>query len=300
MSYNSCSVPLESVIELAREAGMCTLGHYANRSAVSVAEKSDKSPLTAADLESHACIVARLQQCTPTIPVISEEDEHGMDAAKSLASLWWLVDPLDGTKEFLSGNGQFTVNIALMDRTRPVWGVVHAPALDLTYWGGSGAAGQSPPGTVAKESWRREGARVDRINSGAVAGGAEPAGAERTETAWRIVASRSHMDAGTRRLVEELARLRPTELTQAGSSLKFCRVADGTANLYPRLAPTCEWDTAAAQAVLEGAGGSVSTIRGEPLRYGKSGFRNPFFVADANSTLSPMVADALARIQLQE
>ena len=169
-----------------------------------------------------------------------------------------LIDPLDGTREFLARNGEFTVNIALIEADQVVWGVVHAPLLQQTYWGGA-----------ALGAWRQDRAGVHAIRC---------VNKDQSSSPCRIVASHHHLNEATR---ERIERVQPHQLVQAGSSLKFCRIAEGVADLYPRLAPTCEWDTAAAQAVLEGAGGQVLDLQGHRLRYSKADVLNPHFVASA-------------------
>jgi 3'(2'), 5'-bisphosphate nucleotidase len=197
-----------------------------------------------------------LRHHAPDIPIIAEEEAaaHGLPAAAP--PLFWLVDPLDGTKEFISRNGEFTVNIALVDKGEPVLGVVQVPAEDVLY----SAAG---PGTAA----RRRGA-----------GPAEPIAARRPPPGGLVVVqSRSH--ARNEALDAFLADKPVAERRVCGSSVKFCRLAAGEADLYPRMGPTMEWDTAAGHAVLAAAGGSVATLDGAPFRYGKPGFRNPGFLA---------------------
>lgn len=217
--------------------------------------KDDQSPVTAADWAAHDTLVAHLRQLTPEWPVISEEQAAPTAPAPGTGP-YWLIDPLDGTREFISGSGEFTVNLALIYKQVSVWGCVHAPALGLTYWGGQGSG-----------AFRRSAGITQGI--GVRTGPAQAQG-------WRVLASKSHLDAHTAQFID---RLGPCQCVQAGSSLKFCRIAEGEADLYPRLAPTCEWDTAAAQAVLEAAGGFVHDLQGQPLRYGKSNILNPFFVA---------------------
>jgi 3'(2'), 5'-bisphosphate nucleotidase len=246
---------------LAREAGLSILKVYEAAAASSarglVAFKTDQSPLTEADLAANQVICAGLAQLTPDIPVVSEEHDGSL-AHRCPTGEFWLVDPLDGTKEFLARNGEFTVNIALVRDAEPVWGVVYAPVLDLMYWGGREL------GAFRAQAGCTEPIRV----SSALAQG------ERL----RVVASKSHLTPETSRFIEALGS---AEIVQAGSSLKFCRIAEGSADVYPRLAPTCEWDTAAAQAVVEGAGGHVRDLQGERLRYGKPDVLNPHFVASS-------------------
>jgi 3'(2'), 5'-bisphosphate nucleotidase len=247
------------LLALARAAGDAILSIYNAPERAAVTSKADSSPLTEADLAAHHLIVDGLRALTPDVPVVSEEGEHE-DVARD--GLFWLVDPLDGTKEFVDRNGDFTVNIALIDSGAPRLGVVHVPAHGCTYWGGAGLG-----------AFRARGGEPVALR---VAAPPSPG------AVIHVVASKSHLNAETERFI---ARFEPRELVQAGSSLKFCRVAEGAADVYPRLAPTCEWDTAAAQAVLEGAGGHVVTLAGKPLRCGKADILNPHFVAVSSLAL---------------
>lgn len=263
-SVSSPNPPLVAAINhIARQAGDAIMAIYVGRDTwaadgadVLVARKVDTSPLTKADLAAHRIIVAGLQAVTPAIPVVSEEDSVSHTQRRPRGE-FWLIDPLDGTKEFLSGRDEFTVNIALVRDGRTVFGVVYAPAIDQLYWGGAGLG-----------AFRESGGRVVVVQVAAV----PPA-------ILRVVASKSHLNDATRDFLVGLPR---HDLVQAGSSLKFCRIAEGEADIYPRLGPTCEWDTAAAQAVLEAAGGLVVTLAGEPLCYGKDDILNPSFVAAAS------------------
>lgn len=244
------------VRDLARLAGQLVLLIYEKDGVVSVSLKSDQSPLTEADLASHNCICAGLTKLTPKIPVVSEEDASSLFYRKS-SGLFWLIDPLDGTKEFVARNGEFTVNIALIQDGQPVWGVVYAPVLGLMYWGGRDFG-----------AFREAKGHVEKLKVSM---------ALCRESICRVVASKSHLNAETEAFIDQLGDV---SLIQAGSSLKFCKVAEGAADVYPRLAPTCEWDTAAAQAVVEGAGGFVVDLSGNRLVYGKEEVLNPsFFVA---------------------
>ncbi len=249
-------LPAISELEpIARAAGDAILAIY--RQPFAVEYKQDESPLTAADQGAHEVIVQALARLAPDIPVLSEESDAETMQARLGWSRYWLVDPLDGTKEFVSRNGEFTVNIALIDHGRPVWGLVYAPVLDKLWYGGKGMG-----------AWR-------------VADGTHKAIQTRPHEAgqaWRVVGSRNHLSQAT---LDYLAPLGEVELVSMGSSLKFCIIAEGGASLYPRLAPTCEWDTAAAQAVLEGAGGSVTQLDGSALAYNKPDILNPWFVARA-------------------
>ncbi len=243
---------LAPVLALAREAGAAILGYYGSADA-RLQDKDDGSPLTAADLAAHNTIEAGLKRIAPGIPIISEENKDNPQLPQG--TTFWLVDPLDGTKEFLNRNGEFTVNIALVRDAMPVLAVVHAPAL------GRGYAGQRGLG-----AWRvRDGAAPHPIRVAAL-----------PLADLKVVASRSHADERTAAL---LRKLPPHEVVSAGSSLKFCMVAEGSADFYPRLGTTMEWDTAAGHCVLESAGGHVVQCDGAPLRYNKAEWRNPHFYA---------------------
>ncbi len=237
------------VCELAREAGAKILRYYGPGAAVTL--KKDASPLTIADRASHDFLVESLKPLIRDASVISEESEEATNGTIDSTNTSWLVDPLDGTKEFLKGTDEFTVNIALMKEGLPVLGVVHAPALGLTYYGVRNLG-----------SWRQVGDEP-----------AIPISTRRPESSrLAVVASKDH--AGP--LVSAmLARLTEPQLQSMGSSLKFCLVAEGKADIYLRDLPTMEWDTAAAQCVVEAAGGAIYTLDGEPLRYGKPGLKNP-------------------------
>lgn len=211
-----------------------------------VVRKGDDSPLTAADLAAHRCIVDGLAALTPGIPVLSEESESLPAAERRAWRTFWLVDPLDGTREFVKRNGEFSVNIALVVDGEAVFGVVQAPVGGRAWHGGR-----------ALGAWARGADGVDaRI---AVRRPAPPP--------LRLAASRSHRDGRTETFIDHLSATHATELMSLGSSLKFCALAEGRLDLYPRFGPTCEWDTAAGQCVLEGAGGQVLDRKGRPLRY---------------------------------
>lgn len=249
---------LESKLcQIALDAGAAVMQIYESQSSIDaqLASKSDASPLTKADLASHHLIIDRLKHLPHTIPVVSEEDESSF-AQTASDGCYWLIDPLDGTKEFLARNGEFTINIALIVDSEPTWGVVYAPVLDQMFWGGREYG-----------SYRKHDGKTDLIRV------APPVAPGNT---FRVVASKSHLNSETAAFINQLGS---TELVQVGSSLKFCTLAEGRADVYPRLAPTCEWDTAAAQAVLEGAGGHVYDTAGKQLRYGKTNVLNPSFIA---------------------
>lgn len=246
---------LRRVGDLVREAGAAILEIYGRPGTVEVSSKGDDSPLTEADLAAHHVLVSGLAGLLPGVPVVSEEDVASL-VHRRPTGRFWLIDPLDGTKEFIARNGQFTVNVALIEDGFPVLGFVYAPVLDELFVGGE-----------------RGGAyRVKGHATAPITVAVQP----RQARPLRVVASRSHMNEATHAYIR---RLGPHELVQAGSSLKFCRVADGSADCYPRIGPTAEWDTAAAQAVVEAAGGVVHDLRGERLRCGKPENRNEGFVA---------------------
>ncbi|KEF31628.1 3'(2'),5'-bisphosphate nucleotidase [Marinobacter nitratireducens] len=249
MHYSSI---LPDVIKVADEASEKVLHIY--QSDFQVAYKEDRSPITAADTASHEIIVKGLRNISHDIPVLSEEGKSIPWEERKHWRRFWLVDPIDGTKEFTQRNGEFTVNIAMIEDGEPVMGVVIAPALKEAFWGvvGEGAHKRDRTG------------RVYRIRT------AEP------KAEKRVVASKNHLNEETKAFI---AKLGDHELVQAGSSLKFCRVAEGHADIYPRIGPTSEWDTAAAQAVLVAAGGSVKQLDGSPVVYGKENVLNPNFVA---------------------
>jgi 3'(2'), 5'-bisphosphate nucleotidase len=250
---------LQEVCQLAAQAGAKAMAFYSGEIAVTL--KSDSSPLTAADRASHELIVPQLARLTPGIAIISEESEAAPTIASEPDAPFWLVDPLDGTKEFLKRTGEFTVNIGLIERRQPVLGVVHAPALNRTYSADLAVgAFRKDQGKAAIEI-RVQRAQLDKL---------------------RVVASKDH--AGP--LVQAmLSRLPNAELKSMGSSLKFCLVAEGEADVYLRDVPTMEWDTAAAQCVVEAAGGKLWTLDGQPLRYGKPGPKNPAVMAVGDSSV---------------
>lgn len=246
----------QSLAMIALEAGQEILRHYGHD--IAVETKGDESPVTAADRAAERLILSRLAALEPAIPVIAEE-EVSAGRMPETGARFFLVDPLDGTREFISRNGEFTVNIALVENGAPVVGAVHAPALGTLYTGGPEGAFEGRADGADAIAWRRLAARPP----------AEPPVA---------VASRSHRDAETDRFLSERG---VTETRSAGSSIKFCLVARGEADVYPRFGRTMEWDTAAGDAVLRAAGGRVETVDGETLRYGKRerGYDNPGFIA---------------------
>ena len=245
---------LPQVLAAVAAAGTAILEVYAT--AHEVEYKADDSPLTRADRAAHDILAARLAAIAPRVPLLSEEATgNHAPAVRGPWREYWLVDPLDGTREFISRNGEFTVNVALVRDHRPVLGVVGAPALGLTYYAAEGLGAFRRPDGGPPESIRARRAALPLV----------------------VVGSRSHRGSS---LDGVLAQLGPHELRPMGSALKFCLVAEGSADFYPRLGPTSEWDTAAAQAVLEAAGGAVTTLDGTPLRYNeRDTLLNPHFMA---------------------
>jgi 3'(2'), 5'-bisphosphate nucleotidase len=245
---------LPPVLELARAAGREIMEVYARDFRVD--EKADRSPLTDADLRSQKLILAGLARLTPGVPNVAEDAAQVPFAERASWPQHWLVDPLDGTREFVSRNPEFTVNIALVRGHLPVLGVVHVPAQARDYYASEGAGAF------------RQAANHPAEPIHALAKAAYPV---------RVVGSKSHRGDSLDGL---LAKLGPHELKPVGSSLKLCLVAEGTADFYPRLGPTMEWDIAAAQAVLECAGGYVTDLDGQPLRYNtRESLLNPHFIA---------------------
>lgn len=249
---NSMAELLEDVIAVTRTAGVQVLTVY--RSDFDVRGKGDSSPVTEADERAEASILRELAALTPDIPVISEE-AAAAGHIPDVGQRFWLVDPLDGTKEFINRNGEFTVNIALIENGEPVLGVVLAPALDRLFAGARGC------GAFVEEAGQRQPIRCRAV----------------PEEGLDVVASRSHGDAAALDAFLDGRKVR--SLKSAGSSLKICLVAAGEADIYPRLGRTMEWDIAAGHAVLAAAGGQIFTLNGEILAYGKAGLDNPHFYA---------------------
>jgi 3'(2'), 5'-bisphosphate nucleotidase len=244
---------IKPVVALSVDAGRSILAVYETN--FEVAHKADESPLTKADMASTQCILQGLRALTPDLPIITEEAGLAPFEVRRGWSRYWLIDPLDGTKEFVSRNGEFTVNIALIENGKPILGVVHVPVTGKTYIGCKGAGAE-----VQQHGGQTEALRVASASGNPV----------------RVVGSRSHRGAS---LDAFLAALDSYEMHPMGSSLKFCVIAEGRADVYPRLGPTSEWDTAAAQAVVEQAGGQVLRLDGKPLNYnGKDDILNPHFL----------------------
>lgn len=251
---------LAPVIELCRRAGEVILPFW--RSGVEVEVKSDDSPVTAADLAAHELLVAGLKALDPSIHILSEEDANIPLSERSQWQRWWLVDPLDGTKEFIAGSEEFTVNVALIENGRVVFGVVSMPTNNRCYFGGAGLG-----------AWRSD----DSQHMAPISVRNEPGAGE----AFTVVASRRHSSPEQQKLLAGLSEVvGELQLTNIGSSLKFCLLAEGAADCYPRLAPTSQWDTAAAQGVVEGAGGVVLNLDGTTFDYpARETLLNSYFLA---------------------
>ncbi len=263
------AILLEKLVDTAREAGRAILEIYGSDFGVSY--KSDSSPLTEADRRSHEIISARLAEAAPEVPLLSEE---GRSIPYQLRKGWhsfFLIDPLDGTKEFVNRNGEFTVNIALVEEGRPVMGVVHVPVEGTTYYAARGLG-----------AYRiREGGIPERI-----------AVREASGEGLVVVASRSHASPG---LDEFLGGLKVGERVSRGSSLKFCLVAEGGADVYPRLGPTWEWDTGAGHSVVEEAGGLVTDLGGNAVVYNKESLKHEGFVVIGDSRIRVMMDERSGR-----
>lgn len=253
------SICIDDVAAIAKEAGEAIMKVYETASLESKA-KDDGSPLTIADTQANDIICRRLLELYPSIPILSEENDHQSYSERSRWRYFWCVDPLDGTKEFLKRNGQFTVNIGLCEGHRPIAGVVYVPVTSITYKGVSGLGPPVREGALGHDS--RESIICEEFDE--------------TDSELRIVASASHNTPETEKFI---ARYDQPRVKSYGSSLKLLMVADGSAHVYPRMAPTMEWDTCAAHAIVECAGGEVLQYpSGEPLVYNKNDLRNPSFV----------------------
>ena len=262
---------LQTVAEIAQRAGASIMEVYTRSESPEVLHKADNSPLTQADMQANALIVDALQALSPHLPVLSEESPAVPYEQRRQWQQYWLVDPLDGTREFLSRNGEFTVNIALIDHGAPVLGVVLVPVSGVIYAGfcGDGAG-----------AWR-----VDSAGSWqAITCARLPDPAFWHQYSLRVVSSRRHGEAELASMMTGLSqRFAKIVRVPMGSSLKMCLLAEGAADFYPRLAPTSEWDTAAAHAVLRAAGGEIYDLSLNPLVYNrKSDMLNPYFLATAD------------------
>lgn len=248
------SLFLQPVIALTLEAGRRILEIY--QTDFRIAYKEDRSPFTAADLVSHHCLIEGLQALTPSWPVLSEEFCQIAHEERSAWKTYWLIDPLDGTREFIKRNGEFTVNVSLIHQHQPVFGVVYAPAFKTCYFASEGLGAFKQ---VGEEEPQPIHVRQQAPRNPTLAG------------------SRSHK---TQALNHYLSRLGPHDLIASGSSLKLCWVAEGLCDLYPRIGPTYEWDTAASQCIIEAAGGRLTNLSGQMLRYNtKDSLLNPYFLA---------------------
>lgn len=263
------------VIMAVLDAGEAILGIYESGEDVEVEYKADQSPLTAADRASHALLMERLQQLW-NLPVLSEESREVPWERRGQWESYWLVDPLDGTKEFIRRNGEFTVNVALVSRGVPVYGVVYAPVPGLLYFG---AAGHGARRAVRGVDYADRDGLAARLTDAECAFPSLPL-AQEAGRPFTVVASRSHGNVETTDFIERLeADHGPARRVSVGSSLKLCLCAEGTADVYPRLAPTMHWDTAAAQAIVAAAGGRVTQYGTEDeLAYGGPSLVNPYFV----------------------
>lgn len=246
-------IDLEALGKLAREAGKAILEVY--ETDFEVEEKADTSPLTLADRRSHQIISARLQTRYPAIPVLSEEGREVPYTVRREWPAFWLVDPLDGTKEFVKKNGEFTINIALIQGTVPTLGVIYLPVPDRLYLA-----------DLRRGCWEQRGGSSRKLAMGMVPSASPP----------RVVKSRSHPSPDLETLLEALPAY---ESVSRGSALKFCALAAGEADCYPRLGPTWEWDTAAGQAIVTAAGGVMVSLDGTPFTYNKPNLRNGPFLA---------------------
>ena len=260
---------LNAVNEIAIAAGSEILDVYNSEQAIEVSTKQDDSPLTDADRRAHLLIVDRLSSLTPNIPLLSEESNAIDYSLRKSWQRYWLIDPLDGTKEFINRNGEFTVNIALIENGQSVAGVVHVPVTGISYFGGIGIG-------AWKQNINQLDNEVQLIVSQAM----------QENSGVRIVASRRHLGEQLDALVEKIENhFGKATLLSMGSSLKMCLLAEGSADIYPRMAPTSEWDTAAAHGILCAAGGEIVDLQFRPLRYNsKPELLNPFFIALADRT----------------
>lgn len=250
---------IEKLIPVSQEAGEAILTYYMNEDR-GIQKKEDDSPITKADLASNQIICSALEEIAPEIPIVSEENDHIPYETRSTWDYCWVVDPLDGTKEFIQQNGEFTTNIGLVYKNKVVAGIVYAPVLNEMFYAVKGIG-----------AYKIEDGGHKKINAASFSSG---------DKGLKLVCSRSHLNEATN---EYISKFQTPKLVTKGSSLKFLIIAEGNAHLYPRLAPTMEWDTCAAQIILEEAGGNVINHEtGEPLIYNKENLLNPFFVANGN------------------
>jgi 3'(2'), 5'-bisphosphate nucleotidase len=254
---NLFSSNISQIIDIAEKAGNSIMEIYSQDN-FSTTYKDDYSPLTLADITSHKLIEENLKGLRPKIPILSEESSNISYEDRCSWEAYWLIDPLDGTKEFINKNGEFTVNIALVVNAMPILGVVHAPSLDITYYAIKGM------GAFKKTANKL----IEKITV-----------CDHRKRALKIVISRSHRGKRLESFLENInSETGEIEYIKMGSSLKFCIVAEGIAHLYPRLSPTMEWDTAAAQCIVEEAGGVVTDMAGNQIRYNKKSLLNEDFI----------------------
>tara|TARA_X000000368_G_scaffold417570_1_gene414328 strand:+ start:859 stop:1671 length:813 start_codon:yes stop_codon:yes gene_type:complete len=251
---------INTLIEISKMAGEAIMKIYETDFEVMV--KGDESPLTEADLSSNKIICKSLREITPKIPILSEESSNISFTERSKWDEYWLIDPLDGTKEFIKRNGEFTVNIALIKDKTPILGIIFVPATAETYWGCSDFG-----------SFYQENNVSEKISV-----------SDNQGKSTKIVSSRSHVSPEMNGLLNEIGDY---ELINKGSSLKLCLVARGLADVYPRLGPTCEWDIAAGHAIVSNAGGVLLNINGEKIQYNKKeDYLNPYFIASSNKAIA--------------
>lgn len=263
------SIDLITLLAISLSAGKEIMAVYGKELAVET--KADESPLTIADQRSHQVIESGLKSAYPNIPVLSEEGSEILYKERKNWKQFWLVDPLDGTKEFIKQNGEFTVNIAFIERNYPVFGAIYVPATDVFYYGRENGGAYKVEGASAVKFENAEALRENSIRLSV---------RKAAEKIW-VVTSRSHISAETEDFIERLKDGgKPVERVSAGSSLKFCLVAEGQADCYPRFAPTMEWDTAAGQAIVEAAGGTVRSAKDQSrLAYNRESLKNDWFLA---------------------
>jgi 3'(2'), 5'-bisphosphate nucleotidase len=256
LSINELECLASAVEKIALKAGECILEIYHNVENFEISHKNDDSPLTIADKNSNKIICESLLSLNPVLPIISEENDDVPFEIRKNYEYFWLVDPLDGTKEFISRNGEFTVNISLIHKNKPVLGVIYVPCHNELFYAVKGA------GAFKAKDGQKTGIYASHFSL--------------KNEGVRVVASRSHQDPETKKIIESLNK---PQITSKGSSLKFLILAEGKADYYPRMSPTMEWDTAAAQIILEEAGGKVLQVSGEEVIYNKECLLNPYFVA---------------------
>lgn len=249
---------INNVVAISEKAGEVILDIY-HKPNINIDLKDDQSPLTEADLSSHNLIVNKLGELTPNIPILSEEASEISFKERSKWDLYWLIDPLDGTKEFVKKNGEFTVNIALIENNIPIFGVIYVPVTKEKYWGSNKFG----------SFYASRNRNVEKLNV-----------SKKSDKKLRIVTSRSHINDDLESLLNQIEDY---ELVSKGSSLKFCLIASGDADIYPRFGLTSEWDTAAGEAIVKFAGGHIVTIDNSVMKYNsKISLLNPYFIVASN------------------